>query len=85
MCYINSNNPYKIPQSNTVKLLELKYGKSIYDLLFDMYCVQDKSYRTIAKELGISFVTVHKYIYALALPKKQIKLIQEEKGGNENV
>lgn len=65
--------------SNTIELLELKYGKPLYDLLYDDYCIQGLSIRALAKKYHVSIVTVCKYIKQLSIPKHIINL-----GGNED-
>lgn len=71
------------PKTNTIKMLEYMTGKSIYDLLYEEYFVNGLSIRGIAKKYCIAMKTVWRYINIYEIPRKPIKL-KEENGGNEH-
>lgn len=73
---------FELKKSHTIKMLESKYNKDLYEILYELCFVRQMSYRAIAKELEITFKTVQKFINFYEIQQKPIKL---QEGGNENV
>jgi DNA-binding transcriptional regulator LsrR (DeoR family) len=56
-------------RTHAQELIELKTGRNLPDLLYDMYVRQGKSQEFIAAELGIQRLTVNRWLLEFGIKK----------------
>lgn len=61
-------------KTHTIKQIELKLGGGIEEILRSMYVDQNLPVKVIAKTLGVSYATAHKWIKLAGIRSRRLRV-----------
>lgn len=69
---MQNNTRESVKKTNTMQLVELKFGMDIIELLKQDYLDKGQSIEALAKKYSVSTNTVHKWLVLYDIPRRHI-------------